>query len=156
MKKTIGIIGSLILTVFVGVFIASMTRKALLRKETAARESTPIAETSVTKTPDRPKPLFYTSVGGSQPKTELTAQSAKISTRYTIEVATLTSQADAEALILRLKAKGVDGFYTPTRRGGQVFYHVRLGLFASAEDAQQSLKKIASRSGFNGRIQKLN
>ena len=160
MKKTIGIITTLLLTVFGGAFIASIINKKIQNKTSAQnvrKESISATEPqNAIPTPSAPKAVFYTSVGGSSPTNDSATPETRVSTRYTIELGTLSSQAEAETLLLQLKSKGIDGFYTPTRRGGVVLYHVRLGLFAHPDDAEQSLKKIALRTKMTGRVTKLN
>jgi cell division septation protein DedD len=101
------------------------------------------------------QPVFYTSVGGSPAVEHDSTISTAKTTRYTIEIATLKSQSEAENLLLGLKAKKIDAFYTPTRRGSDVIYHIRIGLFSSAIDAEKKLNKISSTSRINGEVKKL-
>lgn len=157
MKKTIGIISILIVIVFFGSFATSRLRRKLQEKQTLSQSIPSDVQQERLKTvSETPKAVFYSSVGGSSPLESATQVPERISRRYTIELGTLESQKDAESLLLNLKSKGIDGFYTPTRRGGQVYYHVRLGLFTNQDEAEQNLKKIATRVNLQGRVAKLN
>jgi cell division septation protein DedD len=156
MQKTIAIAGSLLLGIFIGVFSVSALNKRVRQKPVAAvttQEPPTIVNANTSKNPDMP--LFYTSVGGSAPSNDTPSSASKVSTRYTIELATVNSQADAESMLIRLKDRGVDGFYTPMRRGSEVLFHVRIGLFANADEAEQSRKKIATRTNLSGRVTRL-
>ena len=79
----------------------------------------------------------------------------RISNRYTIEIAALTSQSEAENLLLHLKSKGVNGFYTPVRRGSLVVYRVRAGMFTNSDDASKNLLKISSLAKVHGTVARL-
>jgi cell division septation protein DedD len=156
MQKTIAIAATLLLGIFIGVFSVSAGSKRIRQKTaTTAKTETlsPVAATAAKIGEE--KPLFYTSVGGSAPSSDGPAAPPKVSTRYTIELGTVKSQADAESMLLRLKDRGIDGFYTPMRRSGQVVFHVRIGLFANSDDAEHNLKKIIARSKVTGRVTKL-
>lgn len=156
MQKTIAIAATLLIGIFIGVFSVSAWNKKIKSKQVVSTVPTlpQAASQEPIKSTDE-KPIFYTSVGGSSPSGDVQQSSGKVSTRYTIELGTVNSQADAESMLLRLKDRGIDGFYTPMRRGGRVIFHVRIGLFASADDAQQSLKKIAARANVSGRVARL-
>lgn len=156
MQKTIAIAATLLIGIFIGVFSVSAWNKKAKSKQVLS--SAPTVQQDASPEPIKAtddKPIFYTSVGGSSPSADVPQASGKVSTRYTIELGTVNSQADAESLLLRLKDRGIDGFYTPMRRGGRVIFHVRIGLFSSADDAEQSLKKIAARANVSGRVARL-
>jgi cell division septation protein DedD len=154
MQKTIAIVATLLLGIFIGVFsVSALNKKVKHKSETQAETN---AENSAIKSKgSEDQAVFYTSVGGSSPSSDNAPSSGRVATRYTIELGTVNSQADAESLLLKLKDRGIDGFYTPMRRGGRVIFHVRIGLFASADDAEQNLKKIAARANVKGRVTRL-
>jgi cell division septation protein DedD len=159
MKKTIAFLATIALTVVVGAFTSSLinTKIRSRNKATApqAQESASLASRAPSTPPPAPKAVFYTSVGGSSPTSNDSSSANRISSRFTIEIAALSSQSDAEHLLMKLKSKGIDGFYTPVRRSGEVIYRVRTGMFTNMDDAEKSLLKVASLSNVKGTVAKL-
>lgn len=158
MKNTLRVIATLIFAVFAGTFIVAIASKKIRHSDLAKKRREPATEAINTqeesKTPPT-KPLFYTSVGGSNQGPKAQATVSKMTSRYTIEIATLKSQAEADDLLLKLKGRGIDGFYTPTRRGGEVFYRVRLGMFTNQDDAEKTRVKVSQASPYKGTVAKL-
>ncbi len=154
------IIPAIFLLVIGSVFSAALIHKKITRRErslvTAANPNTK-SEAHVTGhfTIDQPKAVFYTSIGGSSANNQINPESDSVSHRYTIEVAQVTSQNEAEQILLQMKSRGIDGFYTPVRRGGQVIYRIRLGVYVSADDAAKNLAKISGRAQIKGQVAKL-
>ena len=156
MQKNIAITAALLVGIFIGVFsVSALNRRARHKPVASVKTEQPTKPEASAPKEAEEKPLFYTSVGGSSPSADSPSSTARVSTRYTIELATVKSQADAESMLIRLKDRGLDGFYTPVRRGGQVLFHVRIGMFSNADDASQNLKKIAARANIQGRVAKL-
>ncbi len=154
MQKSVRIILTVFLLIVGGTFSAAIVRKKFVRDVVKEEKKTDATQAPRTPSHDQ-NAVFYTSIGGSTDNRGDTTENSSISSRYTIEVAQVTSQTEAEQLLLRMKERGIGGFYTPVRRGGQVIYRVRLGVFVSAEDAAQSLAKIAGRTQFKGQVTKL-
>jgi len=151
MKKTATILSALILVMFTGTFLVSYG----LKKASDLRAAKTSTSTSLTdpKAAKSDKVVFYETVGAS-PKAAENPSTRQI-TRFTIEVANFNDQSEAEALLLKLKSRGIEGFYTPVRRGGEVIYRVRLGMFANPDDAQKVLAKVNTVAKVNGTVSKL-
>ena len=166
MKKTICIIAVLLGVVVVGAFSVStlkskfgtvISRSSITRHrvaEVTQETPTPKAQTSEV-VPSTPKAVFYPSVGGSTASTQNETSRDRISNRYTIEISAVSSQVEADNLLLKLKSEGISGFYTPSRRGPLVIYRVRVGLFTNADDAKKNLQKISLRSKVRGTVTRL-
>jgi cell division septation protein DedD len=157
-KNTLRVIATLLLAVFAGTFVVAAVNKKIRQKNLAKKRREPAAEKVITQeenTTPPAKPLFYTSVGGSNPDSKLEQPVNKMTSRYTIEIATLKSQGEADDLLLKLKGRGIDGFYTPTRRGGEVLYRVRLGMFTNQDDAEKTRLKVSQASPYKGTVAKL-
>ena len=159
MKKTICIIAALLGIVVVGAFTASTFNTKYQATKISARSSRRVHSTPESTAsniaPATPKAVFYTSVGGSTPNLHSVTPANRISNRYTIEIAALSSQSEAEKLLLRLKSKGINGFYTPVRRGAEVIYRVRVGMFTNSDEAERSLLKVSSLSKVQGSVARL-
>ena len=155
MKNTLRVITTLLLAVFAGTFIVAIASKKIRQKNLTKKHREPVTETVITQDDSAVKPLFYTSVGGSNQGAKPEASTNKLTNRYTIEIATLKTQSEADDLLLKLKGRGIDGFYTPTRRGGEVFYRVRLGMFTSQDDAEKTRLKVSQASPYKGTVAKL-
>lgn len=150
MKKFIIVLTCLVTVIFAGSFLLS---RGLKKAKIIGASSVATTHTQDNDTADAAKPVFYDSVGAS-PKPSFQNR-IKQSSRFTIELANFTERDDAENLLLQLKARGIEGFYTPMRRGGQVIYRVRLGMFTNPDDAQKVLTKVNSAAKVNGVVAKL-
>lgn len=151
MKKTFLVLGSLVLIIFTGIFLVSFTLKQTRGAKSspaslAKKESYPASTSSEDTT-------FYDAVGTS-PRSTL-SPARKQATRFTIELASFNTQAEAESLLIKLKSRGIEGFYTPLRRGGTVVYRVRLGMFSNPEDAKKVLVKVNAATRVDGVVAKL-
>ena len=157
-KNTLRLIAILVLAVVTGTFVVATANKKIRHKHLTKISPESTSEDVITKEESaRPavKPLFYTSVGGSTQGSKRDTPSNKLNSRYTIELATLKTQGEADELLLKLKTRGIDGFYTPTRRGGEVLYHVRLGIFTNQDDAEKTRRKVSQASPYKGAVAKL-
>lgn len=150
MKKFIIILTGLLSVIFVGSFMLSLGFK---KAKIMGNSGTAVTQIQDKDSSDASKPVFYETVGAS-PKPSFQNR-IKQASRFTIEIANFTEREDAETLLLQLKARGIEGFYTPMRRGGQVIYRVRLGMFTNPDDAQKVLAKVNSAAKVNGVVAKL-
>lgn len=151
MKKTITIVSSLVFISFTGSFLISYGLKKTrgLKDSAATNDLNGNRQISAQNTDS----TFYNAVGSS-PKAA-SSPVPKQATRFTIELASFNNQTEAESLLMRLKTRGIDGFYTPLRRGGTVIYRVRLGMFANPDDANKVLAKVNSAAQVNGVVAKM-
>ncbi|MEI6832796.1 MAG: SPOR domain-containing protein [bacterium] len=151
MKKTITIVSSLVFISFTGSFLISYGLKKTrgLKDSAATNDLNGNRQISAQNTDS----TFYNAVGSS-PKAA-SSPVPKQATRFTIELASFNNQTEAESLLMRLKSRGIDGFYTPLRRGGTVIYRVRLGMFANPDDANKVLAKVNSAAQVNGVVAKM-
>jgi cell division septation protein DedD len=150
MKKFIIVFTCLVTVIFAGSFLLS---RGLKKTKIIGAPSIAAIYKQNNDSADAAKPVFYESVGAS-PKPSFQNR-IKQASRFTIELANFTEREDAETLLLQLKSSGIEGFYTPMRRGGQVIYRVRLGMFTNPDDAQKVLAKVNSAAKVNGVVAKL-
>jgi len=150
-KKTITIVSSLVFISFTGSFLISYGLKKTrgLKDSAATNDLNGKRQISAQNTDS----TFYNAVGSSPKATS--SPVPRQATRFTIELASFNNQAEAESLLMRLKSRGIDGFYTPLRRGGTVIYRVRLGMFANPDDAKKVLAKVNSAAQVNGVVAKM-
>ena len=64
--------------------------------------------------------------------------------KYTVQVGSYNAPAQADALRARLSASGHPAYITEGEAGGVTRYRVRIGTFASAEEARQAAVRLAS------------
>ncbi len=150
MKKFIIVFTCLVTVIFAGSFLLS---RGLKKTKIIGAPSIAAIYKQNNDSADAAKPVFYESVGAS-PKPSFQNR-IKQASRFTIELANFTEREDAETLLLQLKSRGIEGFYTPMRRGGHVIYRVRLGMFTNPDDAQKVLAKVNSAAKVNGVVAKL-
>jgi cell division septation protein DedD len=150
MKKIVIILTCLLSVIFAGSFLLS---RGLKKAKFIGNSPAVVTHKQDKDSGDGVKSVFYESVGAS-PKPSFQNR-IKQASRFTIELANFTEREDAETLLLQLKSRGIEGFYTPMRRGGQVIYRVRLGMFTNSDDAQKVLAKVNSAAKVNGVVAKL-
>jgi len=61
---------------------------------------------------------------------------------YTIDLKKTTDRHEAEELVNKLQAKGIQAFYTPMLSNNFVIYRVRVGIYESKAIAQKDLLAI--------------
>ena len=66
---------------------------------------------------------------------------------YTLEFKVCTSRTDAERVIEDLRHRGVEAYYTPLSRGGQVLFRVRRGFYATDRDAAREALALREAKG---------
>jgi cell division protein FtsN len=64
--------------------------------------------------------------------------------RYTVQVGSYNGRAQAEALRARLHAAGHDAYVAPGETGGGTRYRVRVGTYATMEEARQAAVRLGS------------
>jgi len=96
-----------------------------------------------------PRSLPYHTIGNTKQIEQLPAYQAD--PKYTLEFQIFRDRSDAEKLVNNLIEQGVQAYYTPLQRQGEIIYRVRKGVFESkqlalkAADSLQSDKKLNSR-----------
>jgi cell division septation protein DedD len=158
MKKNFTMFAVLILAISVGSFAISFGARKMRELRASKHPRNTRATENLTSGLDKIQtktPIFYQNIGSSTSAPNLQAAEARQSSRFTIEITNLSSQSDAEALLIKLKAKGIDGFYTPVRRGGDVIYRVRLGMFNNADDAEKVRTKFSQMTKISGSVARL-
>lgn len=96
----------------------------------------------------------YKAIGLSpmaQPKEEQDSPTSQ----YAIELDVVYSQRKAEALLSKYKKKGIDVYFSPFHKNGQVLFRVRHGITDSLEKAQSLAKKLKENHSITGKITQL-
>ncbi len=98
---------------------------------------------------ERPEPLPYNSVG-NYPIFEEESSNTAQQREFTLELAMCKDTDCIRKSLDKFHRYGIDAFYTPSKEGGKVVFHIRQGVYTSrvsAERAQlilNSEKKIPS------------
>ncbi|MDE1893772.1 MAG: SPOR domain-containing protein [Xanthomonadaceae bacterium] len=71
---------------------------------------------------------------------------------WAVQLAAMSSQADADALRDKLRANGFDGFVDSVQSGGQRLWRVRAGPQTQRADAQRVHDQIKARLGLDGNV----
>ena len=71
---------------------------------------------------------------------------------YAVQLAAVSSQADANALRDKLRANGFDGFVDSVQSGGKTLWRVRAGPQTQRADAQRVHDQIKARLGIDGNV----
>jgi cell division septation protein DedD len=66
---------------------------------------------------------------------------------WSVQVSATRDPRTADAILRRLKTKGYEAFVLKVRRRGETFYRVRVGHFASLEEAQQVVSRLRREPG---------
>ena len=84
--------------------------------------------------------------------TPVTSDSAPAPGAITVQVAAVTKQEDAQALVAALRKKNYPVFVSPNPSGDNL-YHVQVGPFAEVKDAEAMKSKLAG-DGYNAIVKK--
>jgi cell division septation protein DedD len=76
----------------------------------------------------------------------------ELASSITVQVAAVTKQEDAEALVSALRRKNYPVFVSPTPSTDSL-YHVQVGPFAELKDAEAMKSKLAG-DGYNAIVKK--
>lgn len=66
---------------------------------------------------------------------------------WSVQVSATRDPRTADAVLRRLRTKGYDAFVLKVRRRGETFYRVRVGHYASLEEAQQVVSRLRREPG---------
>jgi cell division septation protein DedD len=66
---------------------------------------------------------------------------------WSVQVSATRDPRTADGVLRRLKGKGYDAFVLKVRRRGETFYRVRVGHYASLEEAQQVVSRLRREPG---------
>lgn len=103
---------------------------------------------STSESPAIPDPLFYTQIGDSPvPPPGDSSDNTALESKFTIEIAKLSSRDQAESLIKNLAKGGLDAYYTPLLKDGRVIYRVRYGIFDTEAGAKSAAKSVQTKIG---------
>lgn len=146
-RKTILIIVTFVVAVPTVTFImARISHKKTLASNAKSLE--------VTSKKTATNPLFYDSIGSSNPEAALTNASQRV-VRYTVNVRTVRTQEEAERILANLTSVGLVGYYTPVRQKDHVLYHVRLGIYPDEREATNTLATLQRKAKIAGSVAKL-
>jgi cell division septation protein DedD len=81
--------------------------------------------------------------------TTATAPTPRPATRgdWSVQVSATRDPRTADAVLRRLRGKGYDAFVLKVRRRGETFYRVRVGHYASLDEAQQVVSRLRREPG---------
>jgi len=97
-------------------------------------------------------PYFYQEIGTSRPKKTGAEENIVAFRQYTIELGVVKDRIRAENAIRQLHEKGVEAFFTPINRQGEVIYRIRTGVYSEQELAQRDAKKIQTQHQIESRV----
>jgi cell division septation protein DedD len=89
--------------------------------------------------------------GTSTPPTSTATHTARAG-GWAVQLAAVSSQADANALRDKLRAAGFDGFVDSVRSGGRTLWRVRAGPQTQRTDAQRVHDQIKAKLGIDGNV----
>jgi DedD protein len=109
--------------------------------------STPERASNPSDTNDQPTKAPSESASNDNPAPEMKgAPLSVISGAYTVQVAAVSKEEDAEALVSALKKKSYPVFIAPT--AADKLYHVQVGPFSDIKDAEAMKSKLTA-DGYN-------
>ena len=100
--------------------------------------------------------LFYSSIGDIEIKeSKVLPVDIKDSHRYTLEFKAVKTQKEAIDLVDHLTHRGLDGYYTPIQKNGELIFLVRQGIYNLRKDAQNVANKLLVQDKIKMRVAKL-
>jgi len=143
-KKSIILFGCLLALVAGTAFIAA--------RITAKNPATPFVD-PVKSAPESlgKRPFFYSTIGTSNPHS-IQAQFSQSLQKYTVHIRSFYQLREAEDLLKKLHNAGFFAYYTPVRQDGHVQYHVRLGIYSDAHEAEKSVGTLQKKLALKGSV----
>ncbi len=99
-------------------------------------------------------PLFYHSITSIPIPKNSTEQEIK-QHKYTLELASLGSEDEAQKMIDQLAYKGIIGFYTPTKKDEKILYLVRSGIYEDEHNASIDIGRLKAKTGLLAKLGEL-
>lgn len=104
----------------------NMNDKVKTAADRIAKDMAPAKDVKVKKTPSKSLPAVATTAIG----------------KYTVQVASYASEAEARVQVAKLKDKGYGAFYVPASVKGQTWYRVSIGLFTDQKSATNYRQEV--------------
>jgi len=111
--------------------------RAATKKDAAPAEAPPTPESSA-PSDAAPAPPALGAMAAAVPRAE--------GGRYTVQVASYNARAQAEVLRARLAAAGHEAYVAEGDAGGTTRYRVRIGAFATMDEARQAAGRLESQA----------
>lgn len=92
--------------------------------------------------PEKIQPYFYKEIGTTA-KMETPRKKALPAEQYTAEIFVTRHEDKAKEFVISLHQKGINAFYTPLNRGGDVIFRVRSGIYPSQKQAEDYIDTLA-------------
>lgn len=125
---------------------ATKTELAAAARKEAATQPTPAAVAKAEHVPVPPATArVAVALAPAVAPTPATRTGAKGD--WSVQVSATRDPRTADDVLRRLKGKGYDAFVLKVRRRGETFYRVRVGHYASLEEAQQVVKRLRREPG---------
>nr|ADI87847.1 hypothetical protein AKSOIL_0339 [uncultured bacterium Ak20-3] len=100
------------------------------------------------------EPLSYESLGNFPPLDQ--GQSGTGSEKeYTLEIGTCNDKGCITKTLGFLAQKGVDAFYTPSKKDGLSVFHIRRGIFTSRQSAEKAQALLSKDKKINASVVEL-
>jgi cell division septation protein DedD len=118
---------------------APATPKAMAARTTPSVRPEPVeGAASIEKPIARPSPRAAATVASAPPE----AAAAPRKKGYNIQIEAVMDHSGAEDMIRKLRALGYTPYEVPTQIGGQTWYRVRVGPYATPEEARAAQDKL--------------
>jgi DedD protein len=114
---------------------------------TAAKPGAKTASTSAAKAGTKPGTKSATATAVRAGSTASAKGSAPKRSGYTVEASPTRSRSEAEAMRANLARRGFDATVQAVPRDGATWYRLRVGRYASAEQAEQAMRQVRDRGG---------
>jgi cell division septation protein DedD len=75
-------------------------------------------------------------------------ESAGLSKKWSVQISAAPAKDIADTLVQRLKANGYDGYVIQAEVKGQTYYRVRVGRFATREEAESARQSLVRQEGY--------
>lgn len=107
---------------------------------------------TATKSETMIEPYFYQEIGTSRPKHKTSSELVSPLQQYTIELGAVKERGRAEDIVKQLHQQGIEAFYTPLNRQGQVIYRIRTGVFTRKDQAQGEAQRLRAQHQLETRV----
>ena len=126
-------------------FFATVTGILVLAQRIILPTLNPEGPSGPESHPKQVTDLFYRTIGGFHPPDQPDhnqKEAPLVRSQFTLEIAKVKTQAEAERWLEKLEKDGISAFYTPIHAGNEVIFRVRSGLFSQEQSAKLAQKNI--------------
>jgi len=129
------------------------TPKPETTQKVVSKKNEKIVEAAAKKVSEGDTTSFDTKAEGKRIPNAIPLKTASdVVGKYTVQVSAYNNEADAIEHSKSLKEKGFGAFYVQAKKNGKIWYRVSIGVYTTAKEAEQNIKKVVGQADIKSAI----